>query len=116
MHPLGRADFSEAWDKGKKLAPNPNKTKYTCEVTGAHFNHREMCRRIDELVEIRKSGIDTFVKVALNCIRYDIESGDEASRDIAEPQRVANEKRKQARQTAANGHTTGMQKSQPRQK
>ncbi len=63
---LGDDEKDDIWNNGKKLGPNPNKTKYTCEKTGAHFEHMDMFRRLDKLRNLRDIDVDQFVAVALN--------------------------------------------------
>ena len=63
---LGQDDLEDVWEKGKKLGPNPGKTKYTCDKTGAHFEHIEMCRRLERLRNLREIDVDQFCAVALN--------------------------------------------------
>lgn len=55
---LGQDDLEDVWEKGKKLGPNPGKTKYTCDKTGAHFEHIEMCRRLERLRNLREIDVD----------------------------------------------------------
>ena len=55
---LGADDCDDIWEKGKKLGPNPNKTKYTCEKTGAHFEHYDMARRLEKLRNLREIDVD----------------------------------------------------------
>ena len=38
---------AEVFNKGVILGPTINKDRYICPVTGAHFEHRDMCRRMD---------------------------------------------------------------------
>lgn len=55
---LGQEDCDDVWANGKKLGPNPNKLKYTCEKTGAHFEHYEMARRLEKLRNLREIDVD----------------------------------------------------------
>ena len=38
---------ADAFNKGIILGPTINKDRYICPVTGAHFEWRDMCRRIE---------------------------------------------------------------------
>ena len=38
---------TDAFNQGIKLGPAINKDRYICPNTGAHFEWRDMCRRIE---------------------------------------------------------------------
>ena len=39
-------DVGDIFSKGIILGPTINKDRYICPVTGAHFEWRDMCKRI----------------------------------------------------------------------
>ena len=40
---------------GVVLIPNNSKERYNCPTTGAHFEFKYMCRRVEELLVLRKA-------------------------------------------------------------
>ena len=63
---IAQDDMKDAWNNGKKLGPNPDKKKYTCQETGAHFEFNDMCHRIYRLQKVREMGVDHYIAVCLN--------------------------------------------------
>ena len=48
-------------NNGIALIPNPPKERYSCPVTGAHFEFRDVCMRIEKVMkqraeELKKNG------------------------------------------------------------
>ena len=58
--------MKDAWHNGKKMGPNLDKKKYTCPVTGAHFEFSDMCQRVYELCKVKELGVDHFIRTCLN--------------------------------------------------
>ena len=100
---LGQDELEDAWGNGKKLGPNPNKQRYTCDKTGAHFEHYDMCRRIERLRQLREIDVDTFVAKALNIHtvmnqlfgQEPVSKGKQLNKELKDPQKVDQLIRKQ---------------------
>jgi len=45
--------IADAFQQGIKLGPTINKDRYICPNTGAHFEWRDMCKRIDVMAKER---------------------------------------------------------------
>ena len=45
--------IQDAFDQGIKLGPSINKDRYICPDTGAHFEFKDMCRRINIIARQR---------------------------------------------------------------
>jgi hypothetical protein len=45
---------ADAFNQGIKLGPTINKDRYICPVTGAHFEWRDMCVRINVAAKQRQ--------------------------------------------------------------
>ena len=46
---MGEDLVKDAFKKGVILGPQVNKDRYQCPVTGAHFEWKNMCKRIEIL-------------------------------------------------------------------
>lgn len=46
---MNQGDIKSIFNQGVKLGPNVNKDRYICPVTGAHFEWRDMCRRLEPI-------------------------------------------------------------------
>lgn len=44
---------NDMFNKGVILGPTINKDRYICPVTGAHFEWRDMCQRLQVLAKTR---------------------------------------------------------------
>jgi hypothetical protein len=44
---------TDAFNQGIKLGPVINKDRYICPITGAHFEWRDMCVRIEKALKNR---------------------------------------------------------------
>ena len=59
--------MKDAWANGKKMGPNMDKKKYTCPVTGAHFEFVDMCERVFYLKKVRDLGVDHYIR---ECVKH----------------------------------------------
>ena len=46
---MNNDNIKSIFNQGVKLGPNVNKDRYICPVTGAHFEWRDMCRRLEPI-------------------------------------------------------------------
>ena len=48
---MNQEQVADVFSKGIILGPTINKDRYICPVTGAHFEFRDMSRRIEVMVK-----------------------------------------------------------------
>ena len=51
---MNQEQVADVFNKGIILGPTINKDRYICPHTGAHFEFRDMCRRIDVMFKQRQ--------------------------------------------------------------
>ena len=50
---MDKNQLKDVFNKGIILGPTINKDRYICPVTGAHFEWRDMCKRIEAMAKER---------------------------------------------------------------
>jgi hypothetical protein len=50
---MNQGDIKSIFNQGLKLGPNVNKDRYICPITGAHFEWRDMCKRLEPIAQQR---------------------------------------------------------------
>ena len=50
---MNQDQVRDVFQKGIILGPTINKDRYICPVTGAHFEWKDMCKRIEEMARKR---------------------------------------------------------------